>query len=123
MARVTVILRPQATPVDVKLDADAAQSVPIELPPTDALVQAVERAEKAAEKAEKAAENIAGIDPDKVVVDIEEPSPGVIRAKTATGEGSRIKVVKTVNGKLADESGNIEIDFPFTVKILGDSKI
>lgn len=123
MARVTVILRPQATPVDVKLDADTSQAVPIELPPTDAIMQAVERAEKAAEKAENAAENLVEIDPDNLVVDIEEPTPGVIQAKTTTGEGTSIKVIKTVNGKLADEEGNVEIDFPFTVKILGDSTI
>lgn len=110
----------------VPLPAKKSVVTPVEIPGTAALAVFVERAEQAAKKAEAAAEKVDDVadlvDAGQIVTDVREEKPGIVVTKNK-GETNEIRLIKTVNGQTADENGNIDIELPFKLKVLGDSQI
>lgn len=108
----------QAAAIPVEKPSSA---VPVEIPGTGALAIFAERAEEAAKKAEAAAdkvEEIAGtIEGGAFVADIEKKGAGFVATK---GDGKKIEMAFV---KAETDAGSVEVELPFTVKILGESAV
>lgn len=114
----------------IPLQAQRQGAIPLQVPPPQILGECVDQAEEAAKKAAEAAkkaEEIAKkaeeIVPDNFVTQIIEEPKGTLKIKRVDGTVQTITFVKSVNGLLTDENGNILLPFPINIKVLGDSQV
>lgn len=115
-----VELKP-ATPAAAIPVEKPSSAVPVKIPGTGALAVFAERAEEAAKKAEAAAdkvEEIAGtIEGGAYVAEIEKTGAGFLATR---GDGKKTEVTFV---KAEDGTGSIDVELPFTVKIIGESSV